>query len=472
MPRRGAPEVRPWVRRLTEAQQVGLDESLLGWWSAHLEGFLGYCRRRADRLDARILARGYLDELARGEPPAPHLRVEQTKQALTVFLRGIENWHWEQAADGRPTPRFRVKPGAEPEPRGDPQPVSPDRRGSEERLRAALRVRHYALRTEQTYVLWARQFMKFHPGVAPEAWEGSHVRRFLEHLAIGRGVGATTQNQALSALLFFFRHVLDRDLGELGETVRAKRGRRLPVVLAREEVRRLLGASVGTTGLMLRLMYGCGLRLMECLRLRVKDVESDRELVMIRAGKGDKDRSVPLPRSMAAALSAHRDRLSLLHEADRRAGLPGVWLPDALGSKYPNAGTELAWQWFFPAKTPGLDPRSGLRRRHHLHDNTLHLAVKAAARLAGIEKPVSCHTLRHSFATHLLEDGVDLRSIQELLGHGSLETTEIYTHVASPAARRVHSPLDRLTTGEGYRESPGARAGAKDGDQPRPTKGG
>ncbi len=443
------PTPKDWVRRLVQAQGVALEERQLGWWTFHLESFLRYCRRRGEQAEVKILARGFLDELSASEPPVASLRLDQTKQALTVFVRGIEHWHWKQTEGGEWAPHFRVKlptqAGATP-PEGPPSatPAGVDRASCEAALRTALRVRHYALRTEQTYTQWARQFLGFHPATPLGDLEAGHVRRFLEHLAVGRNVTATTQNQALSALLFFFQYVLGRELGELGETVRGKRGRKLPVVLSRDEVRNLLAATEGTGALMLRLMYGGGLRLMECLRLRVKDVDLERELVNVRSGKGNKDRTVPLPRSLQAELARHRDRLRVLHEADRRENLPGVWMPDALDVKYPNAGTEFAWQWFFPGRGVSVDPRTGLRRRHHLHDNSMHLIVKAAARMAGIEKQVSCHTLRHSFATHLMEDGVDLRSIQELLGHNSVETTEIYTHVATPAARRVHSPLDTL----------------------------
>jgi integron integrase len=238
--------------------------------------------------------------------------------------------------------------------------------------------------------------------------------------------------------------VLRRELGQLGETVRAKRGRKLPVVMSRQEIGRFLEVTDGTTGLMLRLIYGAGLRLMECLRLRIKDVDLDRGLVYVRAGKGDKDRSVPLPRSLSPALHAHRERLRELFAMDREDGVPGVFLPHALEVKYPTAGSEFAWQWFFPSKGLLNDPRTGLRRRHHVHKNTIMAAVKNAVRTARIDKAVSCHTLRHSYATHLVEDGIDPRSIQELLGHKSLETTMIYTHVATPAVRRVHSPLDGI----------------------------
>jgi integron integrase len=379
------------------------------------------------------------------------VRIDQTRQALTALVRGIENWHWEPTKTGGWAPRFRLRSGtAEAETSDQPSPppaspVPPVQRGDWERLlRTALRVRYYALRTEQTYTHWARHFLEFHADVALEHLSALHVRRFLEHLAVGRNVTATTQNQALSALLFFFQHVLGRELGDLGETVRARRGRKLPTVRSRDEVRRLLQATRGEASVMIRLLYGCGLRLSELLHLRVKDVDLERDVLTVRCGKGDKDRAVPLPQSLRPELSERREQLRNLHAADRRNALPGVWLPDALSVKYPRVGEEFAWQWFFPGKSPGLDPRSGLRRRHHVHDNTVHVAVKAAVRQAGIEKQVSCHTLRHSYATHLVEDGMDLRSIQELLGHGSVETTEVYTHVATPLARRMHSPLDTL----------------------------
>ncbi len=340
--------------------------------------------------------------------------------------------------------------GVKPDPHGGdngsggsgPSRVEFDRADWERALRTALRVRHYALRTEQTYSQWVRQFLEFHAAVPLAELDERHVQRFLEHLAVGRNVAAATQNQAFSALLFFFGKVLERELGKLDETIRAKRGRKLPVVMSREEIRRFLAVTEGTTGLMLKLIYGAGLRLTECLRLRVKDVDLERELVYVRAGKGDKDRSVPLPRSLAARLQWQCERLRELHGKDLAAGVPGVYLPHALEVKYPRAGVEFAWQWFFPSKSLLNDPRSGLRRRHHVHKNTIMAAVKNAAREARIDKAVSCHTLRHSYATHLVEDGVDVRSVQELLGHKSIETTMIYTHVASPASRRVHSPLD------------------------------
>ncbi|WP_330928220.1 integron integrase, partial [Synoicihabitans lomoniglobus] len=360
-------------------------------------------------------------------------------------------------------PRFRIKPpvdhdastmdgatgaastsGVSPAAGSTGAAVSVSRQNWQNALSTALRVRHYALRTENTYRQWVRQLLDFHADVPLADLGEAHVQRFLEHLAVGRNVAASTQNQSFSAILFFFTHVLGRDLGELHDTVRAKRGRKMPVVMDRSEVRRVLQVTEGTSGLMLRLMYGAGLRLMECVRLRVTDVDLARGLIAVRAGKGDKDRSVPIPVALSETLGEHLKRLRGLHEVDRINSLPGVYLPHALETKYPNAGIEFAWQWFFPTKNLQNDPRSGLRRRHHLHKNTLSVAIKQAARFARIEKSISCHTLRHSYATHLVEDGVDLRSIQELLGHKSIETTMIYTHVAKAASRRVHSPLDRM----------------------------
>jgi len=274
---------------------------------------------------------------------------------------------------------------------------------------------------------------------------GEHeITQFLSALAVDGHVSASTQNQALCALLFLYRHVLDQNVGWLDDVVRAKRPQRLPVVLTRHEVKALLGALEGVHWLMASLLYGAGLRLLECLRLRVKDIDFSTNQLVVREGKGNKDRVTVLPTSVKAPFAAHLVSVRALHQRDLEHGFGRVYLPDALHQKYPNADREWGWQWVFPASQLSVDPRSGERRRHHVHESVLQKAVRAAARQAGIVKPVGCHTLRHSFATHLLEGGYDIRTIQELLGHRDVSTTMIYTHVLNRGGKGVASPADRL----------------------------
>ena len=312
-----------------------------------------------------------------------------------------------------------------------------------ERIRERCRVRHYSLRTEQAYVAWVWRFIRSNGGHHPRTLGGAEVETFLTRLATQGKVAASTQNQALAALLFLYREVLQVELPWMDNVVRAKGQRRIPVVLSRSEVARLLAQMDGQCGLMASLLYGTGMRLMECVRLRVKDVDFERLEIVVRNGKGGKDRRVPLPQKLRPALQASLDRVRVLHAQDRMAGRAGVWLPNALERKYPNAGFELGWQYLFPAPLPSTDPRSGVVRRHHLGEAVLQRAVKTARSKAGIAKPVTCHTLRHSFATHLLESGHDIRTVQELLGHKDLSTTQIYTHVLGRGAGGVLSPLDR-----------------------------
>jgi integron integrase len=270
------------------------------------------------------------------------------------------------------------------------------------------------------------------------------ITQFLSALAIDRQVSASTQNQALCALLFLYREVLARPFSWLDDVVRAKRPQRLPVVLTRQEVKELLGTLEGVHWIMGHLLYGAGLRLLECLRLRVKDVDFSANHIVVREGKGNKDRITMLPLSVKAPLIAHLARVRELHQQDLAHGFGSVYLPDALHRKYPNAPKEWGWQWIFPATQISVDPRSGEHRRHHLHEVVLQRAVRGAARRVGLIKPVGCHTLRHSFATHLLEDGYDIRTIQELLGHKDVSTTMIYTHVLNRGGKGVTSPADRL----------------------------
>ena len=312
-----------------------------------------------------------------------------------------------------------------------------------DQIRAAVRVRHYSVRTEQAYVAWARRFVLANGRRHPRDLGGREVEAFLTRLAVDHNVAAGTQNQALSALLFMYRDVLGIKLPWMESVVRAKRPRRIPVVLSRDEVARLLAVLDGQVWLMAALLYGTGMRLLECVRLRVKDVDFGRNEILVRDGKGGKDRRVPLPQRLRVPLAYAVERVRVLHAHDLAEGIGEAWLPHALARKYPNAGYALGWQYVFPSQRRSTDPRSGRLRRHHVDESVLQRAVKRAREQAGIVKPASCHTLRHSFATHLLESGADIRTVQELLGHKDVATTQIYTHVLHRGAGGVLSPLDR-----------------------------
>jgi len=310
-----------------------------------------------------------------------------------------------------------------------------------DRMRDSLRTQHYSIRTENAYVDWARRFILFHGKRHPKDMGQAEVQAFLTHLAVEQHVAASTQNQALSALLYLYRNVLEKPL-EAVDVVRARKPQRLPVVLTKAEAQRVIGAMSGVNQLMARLLYGSGLRLMECLRLRVKDIDFEQRAITVRDGKGGKDRLTLLPESIIAPLRDHLTHVRHLHASDLKAGFGAVYLPDALERKYPNASREWAWQYVFPAKSLSTDPRTGVNRRHHLDESGLQRAVRRAAQLVGLDKPVSCHTFRHSFATHLLEAGYDIRTVQELLGHKDVKTTMIYTHVLNRGPKAVRSPLD------------------------------
>jgi integron integrase len=312
----------------------------------------------------------------------------------------------------------------------------------ERRLVEKLRVRHLSWRTEQTYRGWAWRFAHFLGKRPVESATGEDVRSFLSQLATVERVGASAQKQALNALVFLLREVEGKALGDFGEFTRARRRLRMPVVLSREECARLFEAMEGVPKLMAELAYGSGLRLMELLRLRVKDVDLDRRQVVVRGGKGDKDRVTVLPEQLLEKLAAHRERLRRLQVQDREQALPGVWLPEGLERKWPKAGEAWEWQWFWPSRELMNDPRTGLRRRHHLLDVTFQHFVRQGARQAKLNKKVTPHVLRHSFATHLLEHGTDIRTVQELLGHEDVATTQIYTHVMAKPGLGVRSPLD------------------------------
>ncbi len=310
-----------------------------------------------------------------------------------------------------------------------------------DQMRQTMRVKHYSLRTEKSYVHWDRRYIFYHNKRHPQEMGAGEVQSFLSYLAVNQRVSASTQNQALNALVFLYKHVLKKELGAI-DAVRARRPKRLPVVLTREEAQRVLSLLSGEKHLVFSLLYGSGLRLMECLRLRVKDIDFAAKYIIIRDGKGFKDRVTILPESVVPELKEHLVRVRALHEDFLRRGYGDVELPYALIRKYPNAGQEWAWQYVFPARNISTDPRTGTRRRHHIHESVLQRAVKRAVTLSGIAKSVGCHTMRHCFATHLLESGTDIRTVQELLGHKDVKTTMIYTHVMKKPGIDVRSPLD------------------------------
>jgi integron integrase len=313
----------------------------------------------------------------------------------------------------------------------------------EEKMRQALRLRHRSLSTEKTYLIWFRSFRGFVGEKQPGELQGRDLQDFLSHLAVERKVSSSTQNQALIAVVFLYRHVLDKNIdGELS-AVRARQRRHLPVVLTLKEIEGIFDHLTGTLKLMAMLTYGCGLRLQVCLQLRIKDIDLEQNMVIVRSGKGDKDRRTVLPEVLKDDLIRQLSEIRSIYDKDRKKEINGVWLPGALERKYPNAGKEWGWFWVFPSKSLSIDPISNVVRRHHVHPALLQKAFKEAVGKAGITKQASVHTLRHSFATHLLETGYDIRTIQELLGHQNLQTTMIYTHVAKKNVLGVRSPLHK-----------------------------
>ncbi len=388
-------------------------------------------------------------------PPKDGLTVEDR---LTIFLDNltpyIEAWQRDQAEkavrlyfSNYLTEAATVAPAP---------PVQPDASGSRRKadvldaVRRLIRLRHYSSRTEQTYADWLQRFFRYldscSPSPRPEDCRitPQAIKDYLAYLAVKERVAASTQNQAFSALLFMCREVLQIDMGDLSQNVRAKRGQRLPVVLSAEEVAAVLGRMKDTPRLMAELIYGGGLRVTECCTLRVKDLDFASNLIIVRSGKGGKDRTTLLPQSVKATLAPHLERVRILHQKDLSEGHGEVALPDALDRKYPNACREWCWQYVFPSRTLAVDPRNGKVRRYHVSDTAIQNAVRDAVRAAGIAKPASVHCLRHSFATSLLLHGVDIRQIQEYLGHSNVETTMIYTHVVKDMRNPATSPLDLL----------------------------
>jgi integron integrase len=376
------------------------------------------------------------------KPQTQLLTNEQSAEFLSRLAKKHEDWKVQQADRALKlygyflTRKQRSEDGPSVDNQGNWEEI-------EEKIRQALRLRHRSYSTEKTYVLWLRQFQGFVNGKHLSSLDGKDLQDFLSYLAVERKVSASTQNQALNAIVFLYRHVFDKDIeGEIS-AVRAKQKRRLPVVLTVEEVDKILLRMSGVSRLMARLIYGCGLRMQECLQLRIKDIDFEQGVIVIRSGKGDKDRRTVLPKAVREDLAKHLIDIKVTYEKDRKEQVNGVQLPGALERKYPNAGKEWGWFWLFPSQTLSVDPRTNVVRRHHVYHDALQRAFKVAVMKVGVTKQASVHTLRHSFATHLLENGNDIRTIQELLGHTSIQTTMVYTHVATKNILGVRSPLDK-----------------------------
>ncbi len=443
---------RFWRNYRNLLAKSGVKDGAAKWYVRHAEAYVQAAggRRLATHSAAEVEA--WLGELGR----IGRLQAWQFAQAVDAVrhlfvlvdspVAAAVDWHyWQESAQPLPPQHPTIARSALPLPAASA--VEGDRCATEEavaQLIAVIRQRNYSIRTEEAYRGWLERFLRFIDGADPRTAGAVEVKTFLQRLAVEGRVAASTQNQAFNALVFFYDKVLERPLGDLGGFARAKKPKRLPVVLTRAEVMRLLDRLEGVHGTMAALLYGTGMRLMECVRLRVKDVDFGYGQILVRDGKGQKDRVVPLPARLVEPLHAHLDKVQVLHRDDLARGAGAVFLPDALERKYPNAACEWGWQYVFPSGRLSVDPRGGMGRRHHLHESSLQKAVHAAARAAGIEKPVSCHALRHSFATHVLEGGYDIRTVQELLGHSDVSTTMIYTHVLNRGGLAVISPLDRV----------------------------
>jgi integron integrase len=448
-----------WKQFTSCLRQAGIPDKTHTHYVRHAEQFIKY--KESTRLVCvpEELVHRYLSDVSR-QPSLPDWRLRQIATALRVlFLHVVKpswsgKYDWDQWQDGvrsldqgHPTVArdyniiaSEMKDRPERKPFRYPQQVGSLLDG----LKKTLRVQNYAMTTERNYLQWVERFLAFHGDCHPDKLAEPDIRAYLDFMALERKIAAKTQNQALCAIVYFSKHVLQKELGDFSDFARARTPRRLPVVLTQAEVKQLLEASPGTRGLMASVIYGGGLRLMECCRLRVKDLDFGYMQITVREGKGNKDRRVPMPRTLADRLRQHLESVKKLHEDDLKQGFGEVYLPDGLARKYPNAATEWKWQFVFPAANFSTDPRNGAYRRHHIHESGIQKALKKAAEALGITKRITVHTLRHSFATHLLENGSDIRTVQELLGHADVSTTMIYTHVLNNPGLAVKSPLDGL----------------------------
>jgi integron integrase len=431
-----APRPAVWFPQWAEVLgQVRLPALVRQQYRMAILEYLRFCKQRRQRATVDS-ARQFMGELGQQR------RLSVSQQAT---WKAALNWFFKEAGKQRDVGTVST-PG--PVMTGVPTLGAADlgKTEWEQRLIRELRGRHYRWRTEQTYRGWAWRFVRWleEGGKRLEQATEAEVKEFLSRLATRQRASVSAQKQALNALVFLLREALVRTLEDFGDYTRARKLTRVPVVLSRLECQRLFAALEGSTRLMAELMYGSGLRLTELIGLRIKDVDLERRQIIIRAGKGDKDRVTVVPDSLAQRLEEHRERLRGLHGDDQREGVPGVWLPESLERKYPKAGQSWEWQWFFPSRQLMKDPRTGLRRRHHVLDASFQNAIRLGTRRAHLDKRVTPHVLRHSFATHLLESGTDIRTVQELLGHKDVTTTQIYTHVMQKPGLGVRSPLDAV----------------------------
>lgn len=448
---------RFWDRYISILAEQGVKETIRRWYVRRVEQYIRhYPDERLRSHSARHVV-GFFTEIGRDSKLADW-QLRQTVDAIRILFCDLlhsepcaaVDWEYWAAASTRLTPSHTTL-AREPlhaqitDNESSNFPTSDVQRRFPEalpRLVAEIRQLGYSIRTERSYEQWVLRFLAFMKHDSLDNISAADVKAFLDHLVVQRNVAASTQNQALNSLVFFFKHVLGRELGELGDFARSKRPKRLPTVLSPEEVAALLSELEGVHYLMAALLYGTGMRLMECVRLRVQDLDFPYQQIHVRNGKGKKDRVVPLPRKLAQPLREQLATVKEYHEADLALGFGEVFLPDALGRKYPKAAKEWVWQYVFPSGRLSVDPRTRKQRRHHIDESSLQKMIKRAAQKVGITKRVSSHTLRHSFATHLLENGYDIRTVQELLGHADVSTTMIYTHVLNTPGVVVRSPLD------------------------------
>ncbi|MBI4708360.1 MAG: integron integrase [Candidatus Omnitrophica bacterium] len=438
-----------WTAYLDVVIRNGISEKNAKWYVERVKQFGSYMKTPFRNCTGQDVKK-FLDHLSKNNK-IEIWQVEQARDALRLLYRDFLKVPWAVQKVSKPAlvistcRASRLGSRKDSGQAGMTEKPTPENHICEfliNKLKTEIRYRHYSIRTEQTYIQWVRRFLYFHKMKPAGSLLPGDIKKYLEFLAVEQKISASTQNQALNALVFLYEQVLGNEIGTIGEFTRAKRPVRLPVVLAREEADRLLKALQGTYSLMAGLLYGSGLRLMECVRLRVKDIDFAQNQIIVRDGKGQKDRITILPKRFHGTLKRQLEFVKSMHNEDLSKGYGEAWLWPSLERKYRNAAKEFIWQYLFPANSLSVDPRSGKVRRHHINENMLQKEIKKAVLTLGINKKVSCHTLRHSFATHLLENGYDIRTVQELLGHSDVSTTMIYTHVLNTPGLAVRSPVD------------------------------